>query len=68
VQLPSLENMTCNECRQRMCTDELLTRLRCADCRHAQFEQFYDVAFVTLLIAVTEALTWILWRRPQDCD
>jgi hypothetical protein len=57
-----------------MCTDELLTRLRCADCRHAQFaqfaqfEQFYDVSFVTLLIAVTEALTWMLWRRPQDCD
>lgn len=51
-----------------MCTDELLTRLRCAECRQLKFEQFYDVAFVTLLIALTEAFTWMLWRRPQDWD
>lgn len=51
-----------------MCTDELLTKVRCANCRHAQFEPFYDLAFITLLIALTEAFTWMLWRRPQNWD
>ena len=64
----SRENMTCNECRQRMCTDELLTRLRCADCRQGKFEPYYDLAFMMLLIAITEAFTWMLTRRPQDRD
>ena len=51
-----------------MCTDELLTRLRCADCRQGKFEPYYDLAFMMLLIAITEAFTWMLTRRPQDRD
>ena len=54
--------MTCNSCRARMCTDGVLSKLRCAECRQIEFERFYDVAAKLSLIALGGVLAWYFLR------
>jgi hypothetical protein len=52
--------MTCKQCRQQMCTDDLLNNLRCAECRQIQFERFYRVAARAALVALSGIFGWLL--------
>jgi hypothetical protein len=58
--------MTCGECRQRMSSDDLLNRLRCANCRQIKFDQFYDFTLMILLIASAEFIGWLMFSRSHD--
>ncbi len=42
--------MNCRECRAEMCTDGLLSKLRCAECRQIEFERFSNIVFKAGLI------------------
>ena len=59
------EFVDCRRCRAKMGTDELLSKLRCAECRHIQFAQLFDVALHASLIAIGSLFTWLFVRRSQ---
>ena len=45
--------MNCRACRDAMCTDELLSQLRCAECSQIEFEHFCSLALKAgLLLSV----------------
>ena len=58
--------MTCRECRAHMCTDELLSQLRCAECRQIKFEAFCDVAIKAGLILSVGCLVVNLFTKHSD--
>lgn len=55
--------VTCDECRSQMCTDDLLSNLRCAECRQFKFEEFFDFGVKVALFTVSGACAWLLFRR-----
>jgi hypothetical protein len=57
--------MTCEECRRRMCTDDLLSNLRCAECRQINFEPFYRLIAKAALVAVSGIFGWLLARNSR---
>lgn len=59
------KNMTCVECREQMCTDVVLNRLRCADCRHIKFEELYRFVLNLSLMAIAGFVAW-LFTRDSD--
>jgi hypothetical protein len=59
--------MTCDECRVRMCTNTLLTNLRCAHCRQIRLERIYDFAAQAFLMALGGMCGWLL-ARPGNGD
>ena len=58
--------MTCRECRAKMCTDGLLSRLRCAECRQIKFEAFCDVVIKAGLILSIGCLVVNLITRNSN--
>ena len=60
--------MTCRECRAEMCTDGLLSQLRCAECRQIKFETFCNVALKAGLILSVGCLVVNLINRCSDRD
>jgi hypothetical protein len=48
-----------------MCTDDLLSNLRCADCRQIQFERFYRFAAKAALVALSGVFSWMLARTSD---
>jgi hypothetical protein len=56
-------NVTCDECRAQMCTDDLLSNLRCAECRQLKFEQFFDAGIKAAIFTVGSVCAWLLLRR-----
>jgi hypothetical protein len=58
--------MTCSECRERMCTDGVLNRVRCANCRQVKFEQFYDLTFALVFLASAQFISWLISNRSKD--
>ena len=59
-------NMTCEECRRHMCTDHLLSKLRCAECRQIKIERFYRLAAEATLVAVFAIFGWLLAVTPSE--
>ena len=61
--------VTCDTCRARMCTDGLLSKLRCAECRQIKVDQFRDVAVKASLLALGGFFLWsIFFRRTASED
>ena len=58
--------MTCSECRERMCTDGVLNRVRCANCRQVKFEQFYDLTFALVFLDSAQFISWLISNRSKD--
>jgi predicted Zn finger-like uncharacterized protein len=65
--------ITCKKCRKTFKisgspsrADELLNRLRCANCRQVTNERFYDVTFAVMLIASMQFLNWLLFHRSTE--
>jgi hypothetical protein len=59
-------SVTCRECRAGMCTDELLSKLRCAECRQIKFEVFCDVAIrAGLILSVSCLVVNLITRFPN---
>jgi 3'-phosphoadenosine 5'-phosphosulfate (PAPS) 3'-phosphatase len=51
-----------------MCTDRLLSKLRCAECRQIKVAQFSDVAAKASLIALGSFFIWYLFPRSTERD
>jgi hypothetical protein len=55
-----------------MCTDELLSKFRCADCRHIKFSQICDATLKVALITLSGVFVWFLVSRSDEahraCD
>lgn len=60
-----MEKLTCRSCREHMCTDGLLSDLRCADCRQIRFERFCAVAVRAGLVALGGMIGWFLARHQE---
>jgi hypothetical protein len=63
--------VNCRDCRAAMCTEGLLSKLRCADCRQIEFERFRAVALKAGLIVTIGCLAVNLLVRSSDlveCD
>ena len=58
-------NMTCETCREQMCTDSLLTKLRCAECRQIKFEQISKAVFHASLVVLGGIFGWLLTRGSE---
>ena len=58
--------VTCDECRAQMCTDDLLSNLRCAECRQIKFEQFFDVGIKAVIFTLGSVCAWLLLRRLKQ--
>jgi hypothetical protein len=58
-----MEKLNCRSCRDQMCTDGLLSELRCAHCRQIRFECFCAVAVRTSLIAIGAVIGWFFARQ-----
>jgi hypothetical protein len=59
-------SVNCRECRGEMCTDGLLSKLRCADCRQIEFERLCKVALKAgLLLSVGGLVVSLLTRRAD---
>ena len=61
----TIRNMTCEECRRRMCTDYLLNTLRCAECRQIKLERFHRLIVKAALVAVSGIFGWLLARNSR---
>jgi len=59
------EHVNCDRCRAQMCTDELLSNLRCAECRQIEFDRFFEVVLRTSLIAIGSLFAWLLARHSE---
>jgi len=59
-------NTNCRECRAEMCTDGLLSKLRCAECRQIEFERFSNVVFKAGLILSVGYLVLNLLTARSD--
>jgi hypothetical protein len=59
-------SVNCRQCRAGMCTDGLLSELRCAECRQIEFERFCSVALKAgLILSVTCLAVSLLTRRAD---
>ncbi len=58
--------MNCRECRAEMCTDELLSKLRCAECRQINLEHVCNVLLKAGLILSVGCLVVSLIARHAD--
>ena len=58
--------VSCHECRAEMCTDGLLSQLRCAECRQIKFEAFCDLAIKAGLILSVGCLVVNLITRYSN--
>ena len=59
------EDVNCDRCRAQMCTDGLLSNLRCAECRQIEFDRFFEVLLRTSLIALGSLFAWLLVRHSE---
>jgi hypothetical protein len=59
------EHVNCDRCRALMCTDALLSNLRCAECRQIEFDRFFEVLLRTSLIALGSLFAWLLVRHSE---
>ena len=59
-------NTNCRDCRAEMCTDGLLSKLRCAECRQIEFERFSNVVFKAGLILSVGYLALNLLTARSD--
>jgi hypothetical protein len=59
-------HITCDKCREQMCTDNLLSNLRCAECRQIKFEQSYEFALKASLFALGGMLGWLLGHHSDS--
>jgi hypothetical protein len=50
--------MNCHACRAEMCTEGLLSKLRCAECRQIRLDQFCDATLKVALIILSSVLVW----------
>jgi hypothetical protein len=48
-----------------MCTDDLLSNLRCAECRQIEFDRFFEVLFQASLVALGSLFAWLLVRHSE---
>jgi hypothetical protein len=48
-----------------MCTDDLLSNLRCAECRQIEFDRIFEVLLPTSLVALGSLLAWLLVRHSE---
>jgi len=48
-----------------MCTDDLLSNLRCAECRQIKFEHFFDITIKATLFALGAVFAWMMIRRTE---
>lgn len=58
--------MNCRACRAAMCTDGLLSELRCAECRQIEFEHFCSVAFKAGLLLSVGFLAFRMLTRNAE--
>lgn len=58
--------LTCDICRARMCTEGVLSKLRCAECRQIKSDQFREVAAKSSLIALGSFFLWYLLFRSTE--
>ena len=49
-----------------MCTDGVLSQLRCAECRQIKSDQFRDLAAKASLIALGGFFVWYLFFRSTE--
>jgi hypothetical protein len=54
--------MSCYECRRRMCTENLLSELRCAECRQIRFERVCGIAVKAIVLAISGVFGWLIGR------
>jgi hypothetical protein len=59
------EHVNCDCCRARMCTDELLSNLRCAECRQIELDRLFELLLRTTLFALGSLFTWLLVRHSE---
>lgn len=55
-------SVTCAECRAEMCTTELLSKLRCAECHQIRRNELYDFAHGAFLVGLGGVTAWLLIR------
>jgi hypothetical protein len=48
-----------------MCTDDLLSKLRCAECRQFEFDRLFEVALRASLLALGGLFAWLLVHRAE---
>jgi hypothetical protein len=58
--------MNCRACRAEMCTEGLLSKLRCAECRQIRFEQFRDATLKAGVITLSGVFVWFLVSRSDE--
>jgi prophage antirepressor-like protein len=58
--------MNCHACRAEMCTEGLLSKLRCAECRQIKFEQICDATLKVALITLSGVFVWFLVSRLDE--
>src|ERR1700726_4478599 len=58
-------HVNCDRCRAQMCTEGLLSNLRCAECRQIEFDRFFEVLLRTSLIAIASLFAWLLARHSE---
>ena len=61
-------SVTCRECRAAMCTDELLSKLRCAECRQIKLEYVCHVLLKAGLILSVGCLVMSLIGHADRLD
>lgn len=52
--------VNCSRCRAQMCTDDLLSKLRCAECRQVEFDRIFELCVRTSLLALGVTFVWLL--------
>jgi hypothetical protein len=52
--------MNCHACRAKMCTEGLLSKLRCAECRQIRLDQFCDATLKVALFTLSGVFAWFL--------
>ncbi len=58
--------MNCDSCRARMCTDGLLSKVRCAECRQIKLAQLREFAAKASLLALGGFFVWdVFFRCPN---
>jgi hypothetical protein len=61
-----IAEVNCDICRARMCTDGLLSKLRCAECRQIKFAQFRAAAATASLIALGGFFVWHFFLHSTE--
>jgi len=58
--------VNCDICRARMCTDGVLSKLRCAECRQIKFAQLREITEKASLIALAGFFAWYVFFRVAE--